>query len=285
MNYPYVVSADIKILLEGWAAERGFTLPDEEFFMALRNRFSCVMKGIFPVFELVSEKELTVGLSDLVAETGLVPVSLDRVYFGGGHQIDITRLVDSSGKDCGLGNRPGTSPLTSQFEGLRQFGLKEVVLVDDVIFSGGLIRKIVDWLVGVGIKVPVVCAGVGIGEGIRSTQEYGCSVRCVREYEQVVDEICERDFYPGVPFSGRQLVGNRNIGRPYILPFGDPVGWASVPEGQKQRLSRFCIKQTVQLFEEIERCSGKIVRCSDLGRLIFGLPTDRTRFVSSLRAI
>jgi hypothetical protein len=157
--------------------------------------------------------------------------------------------------------------------------------VDDVVFTGELIVEVIQRLSSLGIKVSLVCVGVGIAEGIHQINQLNCEVRCVRRYEEVIDEICERDFYPGIPFSGRLLIGNGNVGVPYLLPFGDPGKWASIPLEWQVPFSEFCIKQTVKLFEEIERCSSKIISCAELGRMVSTLPQDKTRFVDALRVL
>lgn len=72
---------------------------------------------------------------------------------------------------------------------------------------------------------------------------------------------------------------------PYILPFGNPGEWASIPKDRQVPFSRFCLSQTEKLFEGIERASGKSVTCKDLTRGVVGLPRDDTRFVDALRNV
>jgi hypothetical protein len=108
-------------------------------------------------------------------------------------------------------------------------------------------------------------------------------VRSVHYFDSVVDEVCERDFYPGVLLSGRTLYGSENVGLPYLLPFGDPVNWASIPEEKKYAFSEFCLNQTIKIFEEIELSSGRPVLCRDLERNIFSIPADGIRFVDALK--
>jgi len=193
--------------------------------------------------------------------------------------------VESSGQDRGLGGRVGTPGLLGQFRALKEAGVNEVVLVDDVIFTGDLIKRTGKLLEKMGIKVPIVCAGIGITEGIEQLNGFGKEVSCVREYKEVIDEICERDFYPGVPMCGRSLQGDENVGVPYILPFGNPGKWASIPSEWQEPLSRFCVGQTIRLFEAIEAKSNKVVQCRDLERKVDSLPRDETRFVDALRQI
>ncbi len=285
MDKPYIVSADIHLLMEQWATEHSFELPSREFFCQLREEFSNYMRRVFSNFELVSEDEISRGLVELVAQSGLPIVSLDRVYFESKLNLEIARLVDESGKDRGLGHRAGTPPLVQQIRKLQMSGVREVVFVDDVVFTGALLERIIDLLSRIRIRVPLICAGIGIAEGINRINGTKRETRCVRIYEEVIDEVCERDFYPGVPLSGRLLVGGDNIGVPYLLPFGKPESWASIPSEQTMDFSRFCLHQTATLFDEIERHSGKPVLCRDLGRKVVGLPMDETRFSDVLRQI
>ncbi len=285
MNKPYVVSADIYLLMKKWADQRGFVLPSKKFFCQLREEFSVYMRQIFPGFELVTEDEISLGLARLVDESGLTAISLDRVYFHSNLNLEITRLVDNKGNDLGRSHRAGSLPLPQQLQEIQKSGVQQIVLVDDVIFTGNLIKKAIDLLYGIGIRVSLVCAGIGISNGINDINNIGCEVRCVRIYQEVIDEVCERDFYPGVPLSGRLLAGDSNIGIPYILPFGDPEKWASIPSEKTVAFSKFCLYQTIKLFDAIERHSCKPVRCLDLGRMIVGLPTDKTRYTNVLRKI
>ncbi len=285
MLKPYIVSADIRLLMKTWAVEHGFALPAEEFFRQLREEFSDHLQGIFPNFELVSEDEISRGLANLTIKNGLPTISLDRVYLESKLNLEITRLVDGNNADRGLTHRPGTPPLAQQIKNLQISGVREVIIVDDVIFTGILLERIIALLSEINIQVPLVCAGIGITEGINRVAGTAREICCVRLYEEVIDEVCERDFYPGVPLSGRLLTGGDNTGVPYLLPFGRPESWASIPSERALTFSKFCIRQTLALFDEVERCSGKPVLCRDLGRKVVGLPTDGTRYVDALRKI
>jgi hypothetical protein len=285
MNKPYVVSADIYLLLKEWAIQNGFILPTMEFFSELREEFSSFMGQVFSNFELVSEDEISLGLADLVIKSGLPAISLDRVYFRSKLSFEIARLVDKSGQNRGLGHRAETPLLSEQVRRLQRSGVREVVLVDDVIFFGDLLARIIHMFSRVGIRVPVICAGIGIAEGIKRINGTKRDVYCVRTYDEVIDEVCERDFYPGVPLSGRLLVGGDNIGIPYLLPFGNPESWASIPTEHTKAFSKFCLHQTILLFEEIERCSGNTVLCQDLERKVVGLPTGQARYTEVLSRI
>ncbi len=129
-------------------------------------------------------------------------------------------------------------------------------------------ERIIELLANVGISVPVVCAGIGIQDGVSRVLSPKTKVECAKIYIEVIDEVCERDFYPGVPFSGRSLIGESNIGLPYIIPFGKPRKWASIPTYFHKEFSKFCIDQAIILFEEIQRISNKEVCCSDIERKV-----------------
>lgn len=282
---PYVVSGDVFILLEEWATQKGLFLPTRAFFQQLRGEFITYMQQVFESFEFVPEDELSLGLKGLVDKSGLLPVSIDRVYYRSDTSLELTRLVDKRGKDRGLGRRVGTPSLFKQFSNLRSLSNRKIVLVDDVIFTGELLEKVCRILSKLGVQVPLICAGIGIGEGIRRLKAQGVEIHCVRSYEDVIDEICERDFYPGVPLSGRTLIGMVNTGVPYLLPFGNPGKWASIPKKWRVPLSQFCIRQTIKLFEAIEQRSNRPIRCLDLGRGVVSIPADETRYVDALENV
>lgn len=279
----YVVSADIRLLLSNWAEKRGLVLPTEHFFTGLRQEFIYQLKKIFRELAFVSEEELTVGIKQLIKETGLMPVSLDRVYLQSKFHLDITRLVDYSKRSCGLGNHFGSPAVDKQFDELTLQGMKEVALVDDVIFSGDLAKMVVNSLEKRGIKVPVICAGIGVDKRVNVLKKMGLKVSCVMNFQHVIDEVCERVFYPGVPLSGRSLLNGGNVGIHYVLPFGNPIKWASIPRGKMLKFSRFCILNTIILFRGIEKASNKSILCQDLERKVFSLPTDDTPFVEALK--
>ncbi len=278
----YVVSSDIEILLGKWAKERQLKLPDSDFFAQIRREFETYMKTIFAGFHLIPEDAIRIGINKIVKESGLVPVSLDRVYFdNGGVHFDVTRMVDEDGNDIGIGPRHQGESMIQQTDKLDVIGNKGIVLVDDVIFSGDLLVAVTRFLTKHGYKIELICAGVAIRQGVDKLKALGYKVEAGMTYEHVIDEVCERDFYPGVPFSGRLLDNLNNIGVPYLLPFGKLDIWASIPLEYTIDLSKFCIKQTIRIFTAIEKASNKEILCGDLDRGVIGyLPMQR--FVAAL---
>ncbi len=267
---PYIVSADIKLLLGRWAEERGFVLPSDAFFVSLRSEFNRAMRGIFSDYEFVPEEELTQGLTEMVQASMYPVVSIDRAYYSTGLTLDITRLCQTvENGSTTVGARHGKPSVDEQIERIRQAS-SVITLLDDVVFEGQTLLRLIEVMRTNGIQVASVIAGIGIGEGVNRIQEIGVGVRCVRRYASAIDEVCERDFYPGVPFSGRSLAGDANVGISYLLPDGKPEKWASIPSEWCRPISRACLNYTYELFSQISRCSERKVLISDLDRRLYG---------------
>ncbi len=280
---PYVVSGDIKILLSQWAECSGFRLPEDKFFDSLRSDFCTYMKGIFPGFEFIDEQAIVTRMQEIMQEKRPL-ISLDPVYSPSGLAIDVTRVQRSSGRG-GIGRRSQAPPLLGQFKKLRILRASKVDIADDVIFGGGMLERVSSVVEKMGIQIGTIYAGVGIGSGVQKLRDAGYPTECAFYYPEAIDEICERDFYPGVPMSGRLIDAKQNIGAPYVLPFGDPGEWASIPEEQQVPFSKFCLSQTEKLFQGIEQASNNTVTCKDLSRGVISLPRDDTRFVDALRNV
>ncbi len=285
MNKKYVVSADIYLLLKQWAATRGFNLPPAHFFAAIRQESIRFMSGIFPQFELVGEETLQTGIAEIMTQQNLPTISIDRVYSEPNFRIDSSRLYDEDLERVGYGYRDGTPNENWGLDEIKAAGIREAVLIDDVVYFGKGAVKAINRLKDINVKVRVVCCGIGIKSGIDVVEKEKVKVICVRRYDDVIDEICERDFYPGVPFSGMTLVHGQNTGIPYLLPLGKPNDWASIPDKDQLACSRFFLGQTIKLFEAIGAVSGRQVLCSDLERKVFRLPKDGTGFVEELKCL
>lgn len=285
---PYVISEDIEVLLKEWAKTHKFRVPNDDCFKELRQEFQKKLEKIFGKgnVDMISSQELKKGMKELIDRAGLPAVSMDRVYVRTTPSIEVSRVVDKSLNDYGIAPRFGALPFNQQLIEIRK-KFKEIVLVDDVIFSGKVISEIIFLLNKIGVKVPVVVAGVTIGKGAKALKKKtGTEILTVRYYEKVIDEICERDFYPGVPLSGRLIAGEKvEIGAPYFLPFGKPFEWATIPKEEIREFSLFCLTQTIKLWEAVEKVSQKIVKCKDLERLPNNIPNNSSSFLEKLQEI
>jgi hypothetical protein len=294
---PYVISDGIRILLKEWGQKRGFKIPENSFFKDFRKELQNKLEEIFGRgnVDIVSAEELKAGAEKFICQTGLPFVSMDRVCIRTNPAIEVTRVVDKDDlNDCGIAPRFGTLPLQKQLLIIKE-KFTEIALWDDVIFSGKVISEIILSLEEIGVKVVVVVAGITTGKGYQNLKEKtDVRILTVRYYEEVTDQICMRDFRPGVPLCGRSITGMPiDVGVPYLLPFAiDSKGkshlkdWASIPEEHQKEFSRFCLEQTIRLWEEIEKCSQRIVRCRDLERIPLGFHQHyyKSRFVDCLKA-
>ncbi|MBP9719427.1 MAG: hypothetical protein KBD46_03075 [Candidatus Levybacteria bacterium] len=287
---PYVISEDTKILFGRWAEKNNLELPSVEFFNSLREDFDTYMKGIFPVYESVDEKELVSGLKEQITESGLTVVSLDGVYYSSPYRLDMSRHINEEMEPIGHWRRPDSMLLFDQFTLLRDqlqaTGVKKIALEDDVVWEGKQISRLIPIIEKrVGVEVPVVYTAIAIGTGAKEVEKLGTKVKSVRYFPEVIDEVCKRDLIVGAPLSGRTVRNSVGVdmGAPYVSPFGNPVDWATIPKEKQKEFSEFCINHSIKLFEAIEKASGREIRCADLSRKVFGLPQDDTRFVDALR--
>lgn len=281
-------------MLQEWAAQKRFVLPEPHYFNWLRNQLAQSMFQIFPGYEFVSENGLLAGLEDFARRESLSIISLDKVYYSYPPMLEISRMVDAGGNDIGLGERAGSKPIEEQLQDLRwqlPSYTKKVALLDDILWTGEVFLFARQLLQNIEIEVVRVYAGIEIEkfetkEGLRGGQWFreqtGLEVVSLFSYPEVIDQICERDFYPGVPLCGRQVAGLENTGAPYLLPFGNPVKWASIPEWGKLKFSKACLERTIHLYATIGRLSGRPVHCEDLGRNIMSLPTGKEPIVEEL---
>lgn len=281
---PYVVSEDIMLQLTKWSQKNSFTVPKMDYFQCLKKESEQELKKIFLKVEVVPDLELINFLDGLVKKQNRI-VSLDRTYINIDNPrivgfLDTSRAVNDNLEDLGLISRDNFQPLSVQFDNLSkkliQQGIRDVTLLDDVIFGGTSLAKIIEFLNIRGINVTNAISAIGIEEGIKKVESLGVPVEVGIVYREVIDEICQRDFYPGIPQSGRTLISKDTgvFGASYILPFGKPFDWASIPKESEKNFSEFFLTQTVLLWGRIEKLSNKTITLKDLPRKlqVFGFP-------------
>lgn len=263
---PYVVSADGFELMHRWAEKAGYKLPSEAYFRDYTMALETALTEATGVdVEVINHTELKYGLELLTSQSAYPVISLDRAYLNGspnvvGH-IDITRAVDPELNDVGLYHRPGTPSLHEQLEQFRTSEPSAVILADDVIFTGESIVKLAQRLKYVGRPVVGVIAGIGVKGGVDTIEAAGIETTCVRSYNSVTDEVCQRDFLAAIPYSGRTVVDKNSDyhtlwSAPYLKPFGDPEKWASIPSDRVKEFSKFCLEHSISLWREVSDHSG-----------------------------
>jgi hypothetical protein len=182
-------------------------------------------------------------------------------------------MVDENFNDIGLKPRPGYPPIDVQLDSFRLGKTSPVALLDDVVFTGDGITSLAKQLAERGRPVVKLISGIGITEGMQLLRMGGVDAQCVKEYEAVIDEICQRDFVAGAPMSGRTLLDaqGRFWSAPYFNPFGDPIKWASIPEAASDDFSDFCLEQSIAIWRKIEQLSCANVPVKAIPRLIRGM--------------
>lgn len=221
---PYVISADLETVNQEHV-NRGMV---DRFRESLTDDLTEAGKSV----EWVSYQVLRSGVGRLIANTSLAVISLDGRYVdtdSATASIGVSRAINADLSDAGYDARLGYPSIEDQFVQVGS-GLagREVVVVDDVIFSGDNMCWTIDMLEDRGVRVKSVIAGVAIGEAAEQLGERGIELQHVTFYEDVDDEVCERDFAL-VEGSGRKVLGEQQSALYFDNQFGNPEQWASIP--------------------------------------------------------
>jgi len=289
---PYVISADVGSLMKQWGQVSQYSVPNSRYFDGMTNHLETVLQECFQTVDIVSYEQLRDGLGELIGRSRLPVISLDRAYVTPQNKkivgfLDINRAVDENLLNLGVSSRPKTTSVDAQIRALakRIMGNK-ITLVDDVVFEGGTIADVANWFAKKGIVVEHVIAGIAIQEGISKLTAQGINVSSVVTYEQVTDEICERDFVGGTPMSGRtvQARNGKSYGVPYFAPFGKAEQWASIPSNRVNDFSLFCLSQTIAMWEQVEKKSKNNISTQAVPKPIFKLQ-ENPSIVRALKSL
>ena len=281
-----VFSNDINRILNGYNAldfnykDIGLIVPNNDYIEYLRKDFLKCTKNIFDKVTIVEEDNLLDIASRLenIYFSKLPIVSLDKIYFDKNKTIflDCTRL-DGTNLVVSRNNSNDLSDVNRQIKNisnvLNSIGENKIILADDVVYSGNVLKTIIELFKNNNIEV------VGIVGLIISSESYNyfkeLELGIMSGYimsDRVIDQICERDFYFGIPCSGISIIKNNQIYKaPYFKPFGNPVERASIPECYEDEFSKSCVNRSILLWEEIERLSKRDVDVKELPERINNL--------------
>lgn len=294
---PYVVSEDVGILVFNWIKSKYCLILPSQFFddflSNLRKRMRERLSLYFPRIEFISEEEITRGMNNLIERDSYEIVSLDGIYFrGDGFHLEVTRLLGEDGEiSPDLGSR-NTESVGKQIGEISDFVRKPIQLVDDVIYTAGNILKIIEKFREKSVNVALISAGVLTEKGLKEIKKNfpEVLVNSVKFYEHLVDEVCERDFYAGIPQSGI-LMGKNGLpfyperGAPYFLPFGSPQERASISPENVLDWSRFCFDNSILLWQEIEIFLGETITCEEIPRLPRFMERNDSSFIEALKKL
>lgn len=297
-----VFSNDINLILNGKNSlnynykENGIIIPMDNFIRDLRDDFKRISKRTYgDDVVIIDEYAMSYYMNmftDKYKEKYPI-VSMDDIYVTCDNErvfrLDCTRM--SGSKDMVPRSNPlDKNGVRKQIEELANIfksqNEKEIMLLDDVIFSGSVIDYISKIFKENDIDVVGAIAAISSIDGYTMFNNLKEKVNCgYLMREDVIDEICERDFYYGVAQSGMARVVDGVVYKaPYFMPFGDPVARASVPENRKEYFSTMCVNLSLDLWEEIERLSKREIMNYELPERI--LNTDYNEgVVKTLRKV
>jgi len=155
----------------------------------------------------------------------------------------------------------------------RTVPIKEIALADDVVFSGSVLRKIIGLFKNQGVEVVKILSCISTQQGydfFNKTLQDGLET-CYLLGEDVIDQICERDFYFGIAGSGILVKTKEGLMKaPYFLPFGNPNERASIPKDKVTSFSKGCIERSILLWDAIDSLKEEKTKMRDLPERIVG---------------
>lgn len=170
----------------------------------------------------------------------------------------------------GQGPRPGAPTIEIQLGRLPKGG--PIILTDGGSFSGEQLAFVANEVKTQRLEIAAVGVGILTGTAKKTLlKKCGLEAQAAYYFPQELDSIEwieERDFWPG--FGGRVLndmdVPNLQpvyqaglpCQMPYILPFGDPVRWASLPKERVVWFSRRQLSRTIELLTTLEEVVGEL---------------------------
>ena len=291
-----VFSNDIYTILKGKNAvdfsyeNAGLHIPTEDEIQIVRQDFA---KDVNRIFEneatIYSEEEMKSFMFESFEsdDDGYPIVSLDKIYYDSdeknciSYYLDCTRLEGE--KELVSRKRPDDKnnveqQIKSISQELQGKGVNEVILVDDVVFTGDALRRISQLFDKYSIEV------IGIRSAISSKDGFDYFNRCLRKGlrcgcmlgEDVIDQICERDFYFGIAQSGISVKtpSGKILKAPYFKPFGNPERRASIPSEYVDFFSNGCLMRSMFLWKQMEDRSGREIYVRDLPEQIVKTKND-----------
>jgi len=209
----------------------------------------------------------------------IIPVTFDQIYAPVDPSINVTRIVGRNGEIIGQGPRPNHPPLAEQIESIRARFPKaeEVLLIDDVLFSGQTTGSVADAFANYNLPVRRIIIGVAKQDSIEYLKRRGIETLPLVIAPKPIDIVDIKDLVGATPLSGRvfgrqngdgaepHLDGNGIAFRvPYTKPDGDPVTWATIPPASVREISVAGWGTSQTIFTALEQVLGKPIVLGDL---------------------
>lgn len=266
MTIPYVITDDLSLEFSRYmnGNEKGMQIVSEASDIIENS-----LKKIFPVVDKISAGEIHGFLTDKVSQSALPVISLVGLIPADGCKvisIEASRTVRLSPVNgCSFefvdnGSFPRYSslpPISEQFKNAVDFvaqkGDARVNILDDVVFSGNTVANYIHRLEECGLKIDTVITNVALRRAVGKLNSLGINVDADFVYEDVVDEVCMRDFIVGAPTGGRNLMTKEGqyVSVPYLYPFANVDVWASVNTDEAVEFSKDCLRASLGLWEQL----------------------------------
>jgi len=261
---------------------------DDPFFSSLHAQMKKVVSTLLPQNNVVAYnmKSLVediwskaVSIKDEIKDSVVISSCAEVSTARRGHTIEINRVVNEHGDVIGFGPRPGYASLDDQFKAIAAtVDGSSVILAEDGTFTGSTLLYLLKNLQERGVNVSAIVIGISFPLAINAiSKKFKGEVIVVEKSLQPFEWMPDHDFLPFTPNCGRIFggrFGNEVLPHythdgisycfPYVLPFGDPVKWASIPEKNAIDFSIFCMKQTLSLYEKLESINHKNILVKDL---------------------
>jgi hypothetical protein len=271
----FVLSEDIGLLMKQWSREKNRKIPDQDYFKDNTVLLMDLLQTLFSSVILAEARNIVDFLSGCIGKNDFV-ISMDRAYTPFLKKAKNIITLD----DCRAFNLDNQFIRAERPEkqiavDLKKDGLKNITLVDDVIFDGKSISQVIDKLSP--LKVNKIAVGITTRAGKKKIEEaYGIPVEAAYTFDNLLDEVCERDFIAGTPLCGRPVYVDQQrpffLGsKPYVLPYGDPVNWASIPAESAARFSESCCTVSAKLWQDVGQLNRMDICNRDLPRMVFGM--------------
>lgn len=257
MEKPYIISEELDLLNDDYIQKGALNAFREDLDENLRALGKNTL--------WVASSDLQQGIALRASQTQLPIVSLDDRYtILADERIGVSRGVDENLNDIGYVSRVGYSSLDKQLDAAAKMR-KEITLIDDVVFSGDMIVWLDTELRKRNAKIASVICGIAIGGGLQRLSEQGVGVDAVRIFDDVDDELCERDLAV-VAGSGRRIESIAASALYFCDQYSRPTEWASIPEASVADFAARSFRRSASLL-------NRSISIKDIGRF-YGIESD-----------
>lgn len=248
---PFVITEDIRSITR----RLPFVVSEQMTHHVSTQIVKICKRFITPIVLLLEESSMTEWIARVTPPNAIIQTLAYTDFLTTCYpELQITRATTWEKSTAVQVSRYGYPSLETQLLSIKE---GEYVLVDDVIFSGEGCCDVVIKGRNMGRNITKVICCVSIGTGKKKLDDLGIQTQSLYHFENVIDEVCLRDFIPGLPFSGRPFIQNpaHFLGKhkfvPYLLPWGDPHERISVPKNNEVQFSIDCLELAIEFWSEV----------------------------------